>query len=97
VTVTETAPAGGTLVSMVGEGWTCIAGGNKCTRSDALAAGAAYPAVTVTVNVAAAAGSPLVNNVSVLGGGPVGARASDSTTILPAFTDVASSDSFFNL
>jgi hypothetical protein len=50
VTVTETLPAGLTLVAMTGTGWTCAS--NVCTRSDALAAGASYPAITVTVNVA---------------------------------------------
>ena len=50
VTVTETLPAGLTLVAMTGTGWTCAS--NVCTRSDALAAGSSYPAITVTVNVA---------------------------------------------
>src|ERR1700682_5570039 len=53
VTVTETAPAGLTLVSMAGTGWTCSA--TTCTRSDALAAGTGYSAITVTANVAASA------------------------------------------
>src|SRR5205807_941934 len=39
VTVTETVPAGLTLVSMSGTGWTCPNGSNTCTRSDALAGG----------------------------------------------------------
>ena len=82
VTVTETPPSGMTLVSMVGTGWTCATGGTTCTRSDGLAAGASYPAVTVTVNVAANATSPLVNQASVSGGGSTPASASDSTVIL---------------
>ena len=96
VTVTETVPAGLTLTSMAGVGWTCPAGAKQCTRSDALPAGASYPAITVTVNVAAAAASPQVNRVAVSGGGSASAAATDSTTIWPAFTDVASSDSFFS-
>jgi uncharacterized repeat protein (TIGR01451 family) len=79
VTVTETLPSGLTLVSMAGAGWACSA--TTCNRSDALAAGASYPAITVTVNVAANATSPLVNQVSVSGGGSTTANASDPTII----------------
>jgi uncharacterized repeat protein (TIGR01451 family) len=58
-TVTETLPAGLTLVSMVGEGWTVV--GNVASRSDALAPGASYPPLYVTVNVASDATSPQCN------------------------------------
>ncbi len=81
VTVTETAPPGLSLVSMAGTGWTCA--GKTCTRSDVLAAGSSYPAITVTVNVATSATSPQVNAVSVSGGGSGSANATDSTSILP--------------
>ena len=82
VTVTENLPAGLNLVSMSGAGWTCPGtAANNCTRSDVLAAGASYPAITVTVNVASNAGSPLLNSVSVSGGGSSGSSASDSTVI----------------
>ncbi len=88
VTVTETAPSGLTLVSMAGTGWTC--GGanpaNVCTRSDALAAGASYPVITVSVNVAANATSPQVNTAAVTGGGSAPANASDSTVIVSGST-----------
>jgi len=77
-------PAGLTLVSIAGTGWTCPAGGNTCTRADALASGASYPAITVTVNVAANASSPQVNAVSVSGGGSGSANTTDSTTIVSA-------------
>jgi uncharacterized repeat protein (TIGR01451 family) len=82
VTVTDTAPAGLTLLSMAGAGWTC-ATLPTCTRSDVLAAGSSYPPITVTVDVNASATSPQVNSVSVSGGGSVTASATDSTTILP--------------
>jgi uncharacterized repeat protein (TIGR01451 family) len=86
VTVTETAPAGLTLASMAGTGWTC--GGsnpaNVCTRGDSLAGGASYPAITVSVNVAANATSPQVNTAGVAGGGSAPANASDSTVIVSA-------------
>ncbi|MDP8979506.1 MAG: carbohydrate binding domain-containing protein, partial [Acidobacteriota bacterium] len=81
VTVTETLPPGLTLVSMSGTGWTCAA---TCTRADILNPGSSYPPITVTVNVAANASSPQVNMVSVNGGG----SASDSTTIVPAGTQI---------
>jgi uncharacterized repeat protein (TIGR01451 family) len=80
VTVTETIPSGLTLVSMAGTGWTCSA--ITCTRSDALNSGASYPAITVTVNVAANASSPQVNQVGVAGGGSTSASTTDSTTIV---------------
>ena len=79
VTVTETAPAGLTLVSMAGSGWSCT--GSACTRSDALAAGSSYPPITVTVNVAANAASLVVNQVSLAGGGSAGASGIDLTSI----------------
>lgn len=83
VTVTDTVPAGLTLVSMAGTNWTCVA--SSCTRSDALAGGASYPVITVTVNVAANASSPQVNQASVSGGGSIAPPAAlDSTAITPS-------------
>ena len=87
VTVTETAPSGLSLVSMAGTGWTCTTLQiPMCTRSDVLAAGASFPAITVTVNVATKATSPQVNTVSVSGGGSGSANATDSTTIVSVAT-----------
>jgi hypothetical protein len=71
---------------MTGNGWNCSA--NACSRSDALAGGSAYPAITVTVNVAANATSPQVNQVSVSGGGSAGSSASDVTSIVNTSTDL---------
>ena len=87
VTVTENVPAGLTLISMAGTGWTCVS--TTCTRSDALASGSSYPAITATVNVGATATSPQVNAVSVSGGGSVTANASDPTTVLPSTSPCA--------
>ena len=91
VTVTEMAPSGLTLVSMAGTGWTCPSTGNTCTRSDALGPASSYPAITVTVNVAANASSPQVNQVNVSGGGSVTASATDSTAITPGMAFFAGS------
>ncbi|MGH9711792.1 MAG: InlB B-repeat-containing protein [Candidatus Acidiferrales bacterium] len=85
VTVTDTIPSGLTLVSMNGTGWSCGPAqnpSNVCTRTDALVAGASYPAITVTVNVMSSATSPQVNSVMVSGGGSASATANDSTTIV---------------
>ena len=79
VTITEALPSGLTLMSMTGPGWTCSA--NTCFRSDALPGGTSYPAITVTVNVASNAGSPLVNRVSLLGGSAA-LSAADSATVV---------------
>jgi hypothetical protein len=87
VTVTLTVPSGLTLVSMAGTGWTCPGtAANNCTRSGALAAGTSYPAITVTVNVAANATSPQTNSVTVSGGGSASAIATDPTTITTSQT-----------
>ena len=56
------------------------------TRSDALAKGASYPPITVTVNVAADAPASVVNTVQVSGGGETNTgndTANDPTTITP--------------
>jgi uncharacterized repeat protein (TIGR01451 family) len=82
VTVTETIPAGLTLVSMTGNGWTCPSNGTTCSRSDTLGGGLSYPAIAVTVNVAANAPSSVTNKVNVSGGGSATAAASDPTTLV---------------
>ena len=78
-TLTETLPAGLTLVSMSGSGWACTA--NTCTRNDPLASGASYSPVTVTVNVAANAPGSVSNQATISGGG-----ASQSATDLDLTT-----------
>jgi uncharacterized repeat protein (TIGR01451 family) len=84
VTMTDPLPTGLTYVSGTGTGWTgnCSAVGQivNCTRSDALGGGASYPALTLTVNVGAAAGSPLVNTATVSGGGETN-TSNDTATI----------------
>jgi uncharacterized repeat protein (TIGR01451 family) len=85
VIVNDTVSSGLTLVSIAGTGWTCT--GATCIRSDALNAGASYPALTVTVRVAAGAASPQQNTVSVSGGGDMLTRtALDSTAIIGGIT-----------
>jgi uncharacterized protein (TIGR03437 family) len=79
VTVTEAVPSGLTLASMAGSGWNCS--GPACTRADTLSAGAEYPPITVTVNVASNPPSQLTNQVTVSGGGSVSSSASDVTVV----------------
>jgi len=84
VTVVDTLPAGLTATSISGTGWTCTLATLTCTRADSLAAGASYPAITLTVNVTAAAPGPVTNSVTVSGGGEsnlANDTATDVTTI----------------
>ena len=84
VTVTDTLPGGLTATAIAGQGWSCAQPGGPCTRSDPLAAGGSYPAITLTVNVAANAPSSVTNVVGVAGGGDSNSgnnSASDLTAI----------------
>jgi uncharacterized repeat protein (TIGR01451 family) len=71
VTVSDTLPAGLTPSTQSGTGWACGAAGQvvTCTRSDALAAGASYPAITLVVNVLQNAASSVTNTAAASGGG----------------------------
>ena len=79
VTVTESVPAGETLVSMSGIGWTCATG--ACTRSDILSPGASYPAIAVIVSVSSTAPTNVTNQVVLSVAGSAIAGASDLTQI----------------
>ena len=81
VTLSDTLPSGLTATAISGTGWTCTLSSLTCTRSDALAAGGSYAAVTVTLNVASNAPATVTNRVSVSGGSGVAASATDSTTV----------------
>jgi hypothetical protein len=84
VTATDTLPAGLTAAAISGTGWTCTVSPLACTRADALAAGASYPAIAVTVNVASNASAQVTNVVGASGGGSASVSASDITTITTA-------------
>ena len=86
VTVAENPPADLSITGMSGTGWTCDVPTATCTRSDALANGAAYPDITVDVSVSGNAAASITNLASVSGGGDVDLSnndASDPTTIDP--------------
>jgi len=89
VTVRDTLPTGltpsaannGTI-----NGWSVSTNGQTvtATRSDALAGGASYPALTITVDVASDAPAQVTNTASVSGGGEINTvndTAGDSTSI----------------
>ncbi len=64
VSVIDAPPSGLTITAMSGAGWTCTVL-PTCTRTDVLAASAAYPAISVTVSVTSNATSPQVNSITV--------------------------------
>ena len=57
-------------------------------------AGASYPPIAFSVNVAANASSQVTTTASVSGGGLPAANAGDTTTVLASFADVSSTDVF---
>jgi hypothetical protein len=71
VTVTDTVPPDLTATAISGTGWNCTLSTATCTRSDVLAAGANYPAITLTANVSDVAPASIFNNATVSGGGEV--------------------------
>jgi uncharacterized repeat protein (TIGR01451 family) len=83
-----------------GTGWTCGAAGQvvTCTRSDALAAGASYPAITLVANVLQTAASSVTNTATVSGGGQTNTAndsSSDPTNIVSS-SDLSLSKSVNN-
>ena len=101
VTVNDTLPIGITPTTASGTGWTCTVSGQtvSCTRSDALTAGASYPAITITGNVLQSAPSSLVNTATVDGGGvsdPLKNTSTDTAAVISsadmAVTDAGSPD-----
>ena len=71
VNVIDLLPAGLTVTSISGAGWTADLGTLTCTRSESLASGAAYPPITVIVNVDTNAAASLTNIATVSGGGDI--------------------------
>ena len=85
VTVTDTLPSGLTATAVAAAApWTCTVSPLSCTTSTPLAAGAAYPPISVLAAITANTGT-LVNNATVGGGGETNLandNASDSITLL---------------
>ena len=68
VQVDEELPVGLTVTAITGAGWLCTITPLRCTRSDAVAASAAYPPIILTVDVAEDGAADLLNRVTVTGG-----------------------------
>src|SRR5262249_15689711 len=86
VTVRDTLPSGLIAAGFAGTGWTCTLSSLSCQRSDSLAAGGSYPAITLMVNVTNDAGPSLTNSATVSGGGditPGDNTVSDVTFVTP--------------
>ncbi len=81
VTVSDSLPNVFTASSASGSGWNCNLIPVSCTRSDALAAGASYPTITVIVQVAQNASGTVTNQATVSGGGLTSGSASVQTPI----------------
>jgi uncharacterized repeat protein (TIGR01451 family) len=91
VTLVDSLPTGLTATGLAGSGWTCSLAGLTCTRGDSLAAGAAFPDVTLTVNIAASAPPSITNNATVSGGGQnnTGNDTASDTAAVVQVPDVA--------
>jgi uncharacterized repeat protein (TIGR01451 family) len=85
VTMTDTVPTGLTATALSGTGWTCaLTPTVNCTRSNAPAANASYPAITLAVSVANNAPATVTNTATVAGDGETNTAndtATDPTTI----------------
>ncbi len=81
VAISDSLPSVFTASSVSGSGWTCTLSSVTCTRSDALAPGAGYPTLTLTVKVAQNASGTVTDSASVSGGGPGSATVSEQTPI----------------
>lgn len=93
-TVSDVVPAGLTPTAATGSGWSCAISGQTvtCTSNASIAAGGSFPAITLTVDVAANAPASVTNTATVSGGGESNVAnnsASDNTTIIDPPVDVA--------
>jgi uncharacterized repeat protein (TIGR01451 family) len=89
VTVTDTLPAGLSIVSISGgNNWNCSNNSVSCTRSDSLMGGAGYDPIAVTVSVSKNAPSSVVNQATVTWNVSLTATATDTTTIVSNACDV---------
>ncbi|MGE5170198.1 MAG: choice-of-anchor Q domain-containing protein [Rudaea sp.] len=87
VSVVDTLPAGLTATGLTGAGWTCTLATLTCTRPDALAAGASYPSIVLTVDVAPSAPASVTDSATVSGGGEINV-GNDTATDVAAITQV---------
>jgi uncharacterized repeat protein (TIGR01451 family) len=85
VNMNDFLPFGMTATAINATGWTCSTVPTSfvnCTRSDALAAGGAYPSITATVSLDSSVGPNTTNSANVTGGGDLSTHfANDPTTV----------------
>ena len=103
VTVTDPIPVGLTVTAINAPGWTCNsvpASSISCSRSDALAAGATYPDIVLTVAIDSGVTGEVENTSTVSGGGDSDLSDNTSSSTNPvtnvadlALTKTASKDS----
>ena len=93
VTVTENLPSGISLVSMSGAGWNCTTA-PTCWRSDSLAGGASFAAITAIVNVSSSAASSQLNGVTATSVGLLDQFGYDSTVVTSMACDVNQDGAF---
>jgi uncharacterized repeat protein (TIGR01451 family) len=88
VTVVDTLPAGLTFASASGPGWSCAAAGQvvTCSRGSTLAAGRAYPPVTLTANVGPGAVPQVTNAARVTSGSYDLNPANNATSLVTTVT-----------
>ena len=82
VTVADTLPSGFTATAISGTGWSCTLATLTCTNSTAVAAGSAFPAITLTVSVSGTDAGVYTNSVAVSGGGATANSGTDSTIVV---------------
>src|SRR5690606_35925471 len=94
-TVTDTLPTGLDFVSATGTGWTCneAAAVVTCTTNAAVAVGANFNPITLTVGATAAGGTSVVNSGTVSGAlfDNVAANDSDTDTTTILFSNLSTS------
>lgn len=86
VMVNDILPPGLSAQSISGQGWDCEQPAGPCSRSDSMAAGAQYPPLSLTVNVAGNAPSPLINTAEISADGAtnsINSISNDSTKVIP--------------
>ncbi|MFM2295008.1 MAG: hypothetical protein RLZZ350_1421, partial [Verrucomicrobiota bacterium] len=81
VTLVDSLPSGLAATAISGAGWTTTLGTLTATRADALAVGAAYPTVTITVAIATNVSAFVTNLVTVSGGGDTNSLNNTNTDI----------------
>ncbi len=86
VTVSNLLGSGLTATAISGTGWSTSLGTLTATRSDTLSANSAYPAITVTVNVASNAPASVTNTTTVSGGGETNTANNTTTDIITVNT-----------